>query len=205
MIKYQNSGETQPRLTDRAIRSLVKIYDVEEYILQEDLQELMKRLTIDGPEKESNVVFPDVRYSDAMIADGNVEEDVQGHDCLLDHDSHQVYQQQQLLLSNSLLTVSGLWLLRPVCKLVHHMIMVQEFKEKWADRCQMTYMEGALLAQATASKIASGFGEAVDSTMPSMRFLSAHFVNAAEAELQIDDSDPLGLIQMIRRTDFNYN
>ena len=44
VIRYQNSGETQPRLTERAIRSLVKIYDIEEYVLQEDLAEVMKRL-----------------------------------------------------------------------------------------------------------------------------------------------------------------
>ena len=44
IIRYQNSGETQPRLTERAIRSLVKIYDIEEYVLQEDLAEVMKRL-----------------------------------------------------------------------------------------------------------------------------------------------------------------
>ena len=44
LVKYQNSSEDQTRLTDRAIRSLVKIFDVEEYVLQEDLEEMLNRL-----------------------------------------------------------------------------------------------------------------------------------------------------------------
>ena len=54
---------------------------------------------------------------------------------------------------------------------------------------------------ATAVRIASYFGDAIDSTMPSMRYLSADNVNAVQPDVQFSDSDPLGLIQMIRRTD----
>ena len=61
IVKYQNSSEydvtnnqvriTQ-RLTDRAIRSLVKIYDIHDYIIEEDLAQIADRLmragTVDG-------------------------------------------------------------------------------------------------------------------------------------------------------------
>ena len=53
IVKYQNPGEydvsnnqvriTQ-RLTDRAIRSLVKIYDIHDYIIEEDLTQIADRL-----------------------------------------------------------------------------------------------------------------------------------------------------------------
>ena len=83
-------------------------------------------------------------------------------------------------------------------------ITKEEFMEKWTDRCQQTYSECAVLSQATAASISSSFGDAVSSTMPSMRFLSAHFADAIESEVNFSDSDPIGLIQMIRRTDLSF-
>jgi hypothetical protein len=198
LVKYQNSGETQPRVTDRAIRSLVKIYDVEEYILQEDLQEMLQRFQDDDQQNEANIVFPDVEYSASAADDDEAVDDT---DCLLDQDSHQVYCQQQVLHSNPLLTVSGLWLQLPVCQVAQSKVTKEEFQEKWADRCQMTYAECSILSQTTAVRIASSFGEAVDNTMPSMRHLSADFVDAVQPDVQFSDSDQHGLIQMIRRTD----
>ena len=45
VIKYQNASEfPTPQFTDRAVRQLVKIYDIEEYVLQDDLKELLRRL-----------------------------------------------------------------------------------------------------------------------------------------------------------------
>ena len=122
-------------------------------------------------------------------------------DCLLDQDSHQVYCQQQVLHCNPLLTVSGLWLQLPVCQVDQAKVTKEEFMEKWADRCQMTYAECSTLSQATAVSIASCFGDAVDSTMPSIKYLSAVNVDAVQSDVQFSDNDPLGLIQMIRRTD----
>ena len=70
IVKYTNGSgspdyDVTPQFTDRAVRQLVKIFDIEEYMLQEDLAELMRRLV--GGEKgdasENNddaTVFQDV-------------------------------------------------------------------------------------------------------------------------------------------------
>lgn len=48
IIKYQNASEFPvPQFTDRAVRQLVKIFDIEEYVLQDDLKELLRRLDTD--------------------------------------------------------------------------------------------------------------------------------------------------------------
>ena len=47
LVKYHNASEREPRLTDRAVRGLIKIFDIDEYILQEDLAELIRRLDDD--------------------------------------------------------------------------------------------------------------------------------------------------------------
>ena len=44
IVKYQNYNEEQPRFTDRSVRKLVKIFDIDEYVLQDDLTELLRRL-----------------------------------------------------------------------------------------------------------------------------------------------------------------
>ena len=45
VIKYQNASEfPTPQFTDRAVRQLVKIYDIEEHVLQDDMKELLRRL-----------------------------------------------------------------------------------------------------------------------------------------------------------------
>ena len=44
IVKYQNYNEDQPRFTDRSVRKLVKIFDIDEYVLQDDLTELLRRL-----------------------------------------------------------------------------------------------------------------------------------------------------------------
>ena len=47
IVKYQNATENFARFTDRSVRKLVKIFDIEEYVLQDDLTELLKRLDND--------------------------------------------------------------------------------------------------------------------------------------------------------------
>ena len=44
IVKYQNHNEEGPRFTERSVRKLVKIFDIDEYVLQDDLTELLKRL-----------------------------------------------------------------------------------------------------------------------------------------------------------------
>ena len=66
IVKYHNASESGPQLTDRSIRTLVKIFDIDEYILQDDLAELLRRLSGSVGDEEnqqvdcSNVVL----YSD---------------------------------------------------------------------------------------------------------------------------------------------
>ena len=184
------------------MRSLIKIYDIDEYILQEDLQEVLQRIR-DNEKGDVNFVFPEAQYSDEMPAPekGTASDEVSATDCPEDHGSHQVYCKSQMLHSNPLLTTSGLWLQLPVCQVYQSKYTQEEFKEKWANRCQMTYAECSQLSQVTATNIASSFGDPVDNSVPSMRFLSAHFVDAVQPEVKFSDIEPLGLIQMIRRTD----
>ena len=64
IVRYQNATENQPRLTDRSVRKLVKIFDIEEYVLQDDLTELMRRLDEDkGDVQHGPDVGPQVASS----------------------------------------------------------------------------------------------------------------------------------------------
>ena len=56
IVKYQNASENQPRFTDRSVRKLVKIFDIEEYVLQDDLTELLRRLDDDKAAAEEHGV-----------------------------------------------------------------------------------------------------------------------------------------------------
>ena len=99
----------------------------------------------------------------------------------------------------------SLWLSDSVSQVHSLKCNQEEFKERWADQYKVTYRECSLLAQATAAGLAAHYGDVVDSTMPSMCFLSAHFVDHVEPEVHISDSGPQGLIHMIRRTDLNFH
>ena len=44
VIKYQNREENRPRFTDRASRKIVKLFNVDEFQVQEDLVMLQKRI-----------------------------------------------------------------------------------------------------------------------------------------------------------------
>ena len=72
IVKYTNGSgspdydyDVTPQFTNRAVRQLVKIFDIEEFMLQEDLAELMRRLVggQKGDASENNddaTVFQDV-------------------------------------------------------------------------------------------------------------------------------------------------
>ena len=44
VVKYQNHGEDNPQFTDRHVRKLVKLFNIDEHQVQEDLAELQKRI-----------------------------------------------------------------------------------------------------------------------------------------------------------------
>lgn len=44
IVKYQNFGEDFHRFTDRSVRKLVKLFDIDEFTIQEDLAILQKRI-----------------------------------------------------------------------------------------------------------------------------------------------------------------
>ena len=44
IIKYQNHGEERPQLTDRHVKKFVKLFNVDEYQVQDDLDELQKKI-----------------------------------------------------------------------------------------------------------------------------------------------------------------
>ena len=84
IVRYQNASEDTPQFTDRSVRQLVKIYDIEEYVLQDDLGELMRRLSND-------------RMTDEPSISQVVSQSEEGHDT-----------------ANNLSVVSGTWLRRSV-------------------------------------------------------------------------------------------
>ena len=68
IVKYSNvSGspdyDATPQLTDRAVRQLVKIFDIEEYVLQEDLAELMRRLNSADEGNNDSTVSQEGHYT----------------------------------------------------------------------------------------------------------------------------------------------
>ena len=57
VVKYTNSSgspeyDAEPQFTDRAVRQLVKIFDIDEFVLQDDLSDLIKRLDTDRKKEE---------------------------------------------------------------------------------------------------------------------------------------------------------
>ena len=44
VVKYQNHGEQHPQFTDRHVRKLIKLFNVDEHQVQEDLTELQKKI-----------------------------------------------------------------------------------------------------------------------------------------------------------------
>ena len=49
IVRYQNPGESQPQFTDRSVRKLVKLFNVDEHQVQEDLDELQKKIDAAQP------------------------------------------------------------------------------------------------------------------------------------------------------------
>ena len=92
IVKYQNHNEDVPRFTDRSIRKLVKIFDIEEYVLQDDLSELLRRL--DATRTQDELDDQGCRVSWQQVISSNLDST---YFALLD-----------------LSFVSGTWLLPPV-------------------------------------------------------------------------------------------
>ena len=57
IVKYQNANENYSRVTDRAVRKLVKLFSVDEFQVQDDLDELQRR--IDRLDQENQGVDED--------------------------------------------------------------------------------------------------------------------------------------------------
>ena len=57
MVKFQTASEfSVPQFMDRAVRQLlVKLFDVEEYVLQNDLTELIRRIEASKESSPNNV------------------------------------------------------------------------------------------------------------------------------------------------------
>ena len=55
VVKYFNETEKNARMTDRAVRSLVRIFSIDELCLSEDLAELQKVLDKKGFEEDASV------------------------------------------------------------------------------------------------------------------------------------------------------
>ena len=70
IVKYVNEGENRPQTTERAIRTLIKIYNVEEYMLQEDLAEVMERLVRNPIEVVDEQIFP-IDVAEVSVDEGD--------------------------------------------------------------------------------------------------------------------------------------
>ena len=180
-VKYQNYGEKNSRRTDRAVRSLVKIFDIEEYVLQEDLAEVMERLI--RPDDNPN---PDVGTDDDAL-DGQANLGLATAEQLpaasLPDESSDVWLQSQVILD------------------VH-----QPTFHNWEDKC-MTFEESAGWADIFSGMVQKSFDDAVQTILPTT-FLSdladAEVGPDEEDHVGATEGDPLlGLIQMLRRTDLN--
>ena len=63
-VRYYNSGEDRIRFTDRAARSLVKLFSVEDNNLQEDLHEAEMILKEAGVDIQSRKIVEEEREPD---------------------------------------------------------------------------------------------------------------------------------------------
>ena len=73
VVKYQNSGEQHPQFTDRHVRKLIKLFNVDEHQVQEDLAELQRKIDALGQRYEGD---------DVIIADedaNTINDDDQEH------------------------------------------------------------------------------------------------------------------------------
>ena len=81
IVRYQNAKESHTRLTDRAVRKLVKLFSIDEFQVQEDLTELQKRVDqlMEGDMGHVPVIGQDAEAEedeDEGASDGSQIEDV---------------------------------------------------------------------------------------------------------------------------------
>ena len=90
IVKYQNFKEAEPRFTDRSVRKLVKLFNVDEHQVQEDLDELQKKIdslsrrpgNIDDVALDLDDVHDDDNAPGVPVNDHGPDDDGQGGDQL---------------------------------------------------------------------------------------------------------------------------
>ena len=75
-IRYNNHGEVVPRFTDRAVRSLVKLFSIEDSYFVEDMAEVEKRIAAVHVEAGGDRVQP-IRI--VRTESGNYQVDAAAH------------------------------------------------------------------------------------------------------------------------------
>ena len=185
IVKYQNHGENQPRLTDRAIRSLVKIYDIEEFVLQEDLAEVMERLI----RHEDNPVHDDAHCGAPQDAQPEAVHAVQVH----------LQAGEACDAAQSAAVQGSIWLQGQVPQELNHAAF-----QKWEDK-SLTFGESASWANAISGLVQEKFPVAVETILPASLLgdLQAAAVEDGADEAG-NDGDSLDLIQMIRSTNITF-
>ena len=181
IVKYQNHGENQPRLTERSTRSLVKIFDIEEYVLQEDLAEVMQRLLRPVDEQDQVDIHVDqVHVGKTQLGHATDEQ------LPLDQDGAGYGQ----------VSPSCLWLEVPVEQ--DHPV-----SQRWEDK-SLTFKQSSGLASVLSGTVQEKYGDAVETILSPTLLDDLHAaVGPVEGEAAAKDGVTLDLIQMIRSTSIN--
>ena len=223
LVKYQNSSEDQTRLTDRAIRSLVKIFDVEEYVLQEDLEEMLNRLVnseeapVDDDDAGQANISPNTSAGVGGGGGASLGPHGDGTDTSLHSmrrergtaDELQPATQSPLAADENASWLSSPWLQHTISQecLNPNQHSVQE--EMNGNQFELTFEESDSIATIYASRILENVGIAVETAIPGWlsACLGASTVQTVHegvpdvGQEQEHPSGSDGFIQMIRRTD----
>ena len=82
IVRYQNSSEDFKRITDRHIRSLVKLFSLEDHCVDEDLAELQRRLEVSGKGSWIRTQILQYRLTGKQSAISRLSRDTDGAGCL---------------------------------------------------------------------------------------------------------------------------
>ena len=82
IVRYQNSSEDFKRITDRHIRSLVKLFSLEDHCVDEDLAELQRRLEVSGKGSWIRTQIFQYRLTGKQSALSRLSRDTDGAGCL---------------------------------------------------------------------------------------------------------------------------
>ena len=181
LVRYQNHGENQPRITERSLRTLVKIFDIEEYVLQEDLAEVMQKLLQPDP----NPALGDVpQGNDAHIhaADSQGNTHTVG-EALVDSK-----------LPDGQVSQQGVWLKSQQPQL--------PLSSTWSDK-SMSYEESEGWAWLLSGVIQGKSLEAIQTTPPTT-LLCDLLVDATGPDDKKAEVDTMDHIQQIRSTNISF-